>query len=635
MTATWQTADAHIGPAHTVPLTHDSGLLWFFDAANIELVVKVLDACGGARPRFWVFAAGLTNVQVDLRVEDTVSGAVRRYDSALGQPFRPLQDTDALPCDELPTSIALVGDAAGKDWSLPASPLPAANSGFFSEERAPAFHVDTRSVDLTWRQLEPTKGVFSTTTRDHVYGMAFGSWAEQLAGSDPYWLRLWVSGVDWAPAWAQQECGVAAVGVGYENDPHLPIWNACLWGLARDLYRRVLIDHDLRRDPRLRFAYVPGAFTWGEFDLDVPSQAADAGLLSFSQFDTWFQGAMTDLVTIMDGDNATPDDDFAWKLVFTGEDYPFSPWGRRDDLLARDAVARGMGIRNGITEVSNFHLAALPAYGISIGGDGIAADGHLVIDENWPLRDGKRVIGTENECFDDCGFHTKNRAYAVEMANLKALQMRVNWLYVVPGPSYMAAYPELYAWVRLSLGQTAASAADAWVALREAEDRYWLDDDAVDWAGKPWIKNLERFLVQVEPPGAVTRRGTDMHVGELSPDNGTAYEGRRTDRAHGSDRIALAVDDRFLAGPVAAVDVKVTYLDTGTGDFWITAPSAGGVVAGPRVARHGSDTLRTATFRLAGVRFDGSFAGGADLAIRTAGPDDLEVRFVRLVRVDG
>ena len=28
-----------------VPLTSDSGYFWFFDADNIELVVKVLDAC--------------------------------------------------------------------------------------------------------------------------------------------------------------------------------------------------------------------------------------------------------------------------------------------------------------------------------------------------------------------------------------------------------------------------------------------------------------------------------------------------------------------------------------------------------------------------------------------------------------
>ena len=62
--------------------------------------------------------------------------------------------------------------------------------------------------------------------------MTFASWDTQLAGSDPLWLRLWVSGTNWAPEWAKAACGVSTVGYGYENDPHLPLWNACLWAKA-------------------------------------------------------------------------------------------------------------------------------------------------------------------------------------------------------------------------------------------------------------------------------------------------------------------------------------------------------------------------------------------------------------------
>ena len=51
-------------------LTDDSGYLWFFDADNIELIVKVLDGCG-VNNRYWVFAGGLTNVEVDIIVTDT------------------------------------------------------------------------------------------------------------------------------------------------------------------------------------------------------------------------------------------------------------------------------------------------------------------------------------------------------------------------------------------------------------------------------------------------------------------------------------------------------------------------------------------------------------------------------------
>jgi hypothetical protein len=95
--ATWKTPDGTTGSAQTVQLTDDSGYLWFFAAANIESVVKVLDACA-LNHRFWVFAGGLTNVQVVLKVTDTQTGVAKSYTNPLNTPFQPLQDTNALAC---------------------------------------------------------------------------------------------------------------------------------------------------------------------------------------------------------------------------------------------------------------------------------------------------------------------------------------------------------------------------------------------------------------------------------------------------------------------------------------------------------------------------------------------------------
>ena len=78
------------------------------------------------------------------------------------------------------------------------------------KRRRRAFDVNVRVADFTWRQLQPTQGSFSQTTADSVYGMTFASWNTQLAGSDPIWLRLWVSGDDWAPQWVKTLCGVSA-----------------------------------------------------------------------------------------------------------------------------------------------------------------------------------------------------------------------------------------------------------------------------------------------------------------------------------------------------------------------------------------------------------------------------------------
>ena len=66
-------------------------------ATNVEAVVKVLDACG-LNNRFWVFAGGLTDVNVVLMVTDTQTGNVKTYTNPQGTAFRPIQDTNALPC---------------------------------------------------------------------------------------------------------------------------------------------------------------------------------------------------------------------------------------------------------------------------------------------------------------------------------------------------------------------------------------------------------------------------------------------------------------------------------------------------------------------------------------------------------
>jgi hypothetical protein len=92
---TWRTPQGATGLGTGVELTPDTGYFWFFNANNVEMVVKVLDACNPPFNRFWVFAGGLTNVEVRLTVTDTDSGAVQVYTNPLRTPFQPIQDTEA------------------------------------------------------------------------------------------------------------------------------------------------------------------------------------------------------------------------------------------------------------------------------------------------------------------------------------------------------------------------------------------------------------------------------------------------------------------------------------------------------------------------------------------------------------
>jgi hypothetical protein len=91
--ALWRSATGS-GHARVVQLTNDTGYLWFFNRENVEVVIKVLNACGQFG-RYWVFAGGLTDVEVEIFVTDTKTGAIKTYRNDLGVPFAPLQDVDA------------------------------------------------------------------------------------------------------------------------------------------------------------------------------------------------------------------------------------------------------------------------------------------------------------------------------------------------------------------------------------------------------------------------------------------------------------------------------------------------------------------------------------------------------------
>ncbi len=99
--AAWRDFVANTGVARQVEIAQgglaasdDSGLFYFFDGENWEMLVKVLDGCR-FNSRFWVFAAATTDVEYELRVTDTASGDVRTYQNPLGVDSRALNDVEA------------------------------------------------------------------------------------------------------------------------------------------------------------------------------------------------------------------------------------------------------------------------------------------------------------------------------------------------------------------------------------------------------------------------------------------------------------------------------------------------------------------------------------------------------------
>lgn len=92
---TWQT-ESDSGEGRAVPFrTSDSGLFWFFDAANWEILVKVINGCA-LNDHYWVFAGSTTNVAYELTVTDTLTGESKTYSNEFGVSAPAITDSAAL-----------------------------------------------------------------------------------------------------------------------------------------------------------------------------------------------------------------------------------------------------------------------------------------------------------------------------------------------------------------------------------------------------------------------------------------------------------------------------------------------------------------------------------------------------------
>ena len=75
----WANEAGEGGPAYAAPeRTVDSGLFWFFEPSNWEMLVKVLDGCG-VNGNYWVLAGSATTLGFEITVTDTQADETRRY----------------------------------------------------------------------------------------------------------------------------------------------------------------------------------------------------------------------------------------------------------------------------------------------------------------------------------------------------------------------------------------------------------------------------------------------------------------------------------------------------------------------------------------------------------------------------
>lgn len=91
----WRTASDE-GQATVAPLTtFQSGIFWFFNPTNWEVMVKVLNGCP-INDHWWVFTAATTNVFYRMEVLDVTGGPQKIYFNYQGPPAPAVTDTQAL-----------------------------------------------------------------------------------------------------------------------------------------------------------------------------------------------------------------------------------------------------------------------------------------------------------------------------------------------------------------------------------------------------------------------------------------------------------------------------------------------------------------------------------------------------------
>ena len=110
--------------------SRESGLLYFFDRDNSEVLIKVLDACAVNNHR-WVFVAPVTTLAFNLRVDETATGEYWQHKNPRGGATATTKsDLQAFPCGEAASASTVVADGSEGfdgvdlvDAGFPAAPV--------------------------------------------------------------------------------------------------------------------------------------------------------------------------------------------------------------------------------------------------------------------------------------------------------------------------------------------------------------------------------------------------------------------------------------------------------------------------------------------------------------------------------
>ena len=146
----WRDFTGLEGKGQAVPLTSDSGYFWFFNEANVEVILKVLDG-RGVNGHHWVFYGALSSVEYTIIVTDSQTGEIRRYFNPSGQ-LASVADTKAFPSGAADVTAPILGE-------VEALPAPAAASGCTPAATRLCLNGGRFAVEASWRDFQGNVGV--------------------------------------------------------------------------------------------------------------------------------------------------------------------------------------------------------------------------------------------------------------------------------------------------------------------------------------------------------------------------------------------------------------------------------------------------------------------------------------------
>jgi len=181
-------------------------------------------------------------------------------------------------------------------------------------------------------------------------------------------------------------------------------------------------------------------------------------------------------------------------------------------------------------------------------------------------------------------------------------------------------------------GVTLETTPDVFVALRDSSYK-WGDHDNFNF----WIQQDHGASggkskgVTTIPAGSVSYPNPDIELDPSLPDHPYSAWTRRTDQGSGNPFMYFNVDDGYIFGGPAAVEITVTYLDRGTDRWQLTYDSANGEKLAREQRKTGTDTWKSVTITLDDAAFTNGINGN-DLKLDSTGDGDDYFHMIRLRR---